>query len=166
LAEIVIRGYRDEDREACRRLWTELTQWHRDIYDDPGIGGLEPGLHFDEHLKKAGVDRILVAEDGNTIVGLIGYLADDEEIEIEPLVVSTSHRGRGIGSSLLNSVIQRAKNTNIKYISVRPVVRNERALAFFRSRGFDKVGRVELFIDCKGSEWKKDLRLFELDFGY
>lgn len=162
----MIRGYRDEDRDACRRLWTGLTQWHRDIYDDPGNGGLEPGLHFDEHFKKAGVDHVLVAVDGNTVVGLVGYLADNEEIEIEPLVVSASHRGRGIGSSMLNSVIQRAKNTNIKYISVRPVVRNKRALEFFRSRGFDKVGRVELFIDCEGSEWKKDLRLFELDFGY
>lgn len=166
LGDIAIRGYRSEDKEACRGLWAELTQWHRDIYDDQGIGGPEPGLHFDEHLEKAGPEHLQVAVDGDVIVGLVGYLVMDEEIEVEPLVVKSSHRGRGIGSMLVNSVVERVSNTGIKFLSVRPAARNTKALEFFRAKGFDKIGRVELFIDYTGREWKKDLRFLDLEFGY
>lgn len=164
--EIEVRGYRDGDRDACRRLWEELTVWHREIYGDPGIGGAEPGLYFDKHLAKTGPEHLLVAVAGDKVVGLAGYLVEDEEIEVEPLVVTGSHRGRGIGSMLLDAVVKRFERTGIKSLTVRPVMRNTKALEFFRSRGFDKVGRIELFIDYTGGSWKKDLRLFELDFGY
>ena len=166
LDEIEVRGYREGDRDACRRLWEELTVWHREIYDDPTIGGPEPGLHFDEHLAKAGPEHLLVAVAGDTVVGLVGYLVAEEEIEVEPLVVSRSHRSRGVGTMLLDAVVKRVEGSGIKFLTVRPVVRNKKALEFFRSRGFDKVGRIELFVDYTGGNWKKDLRLFELDFGY
>ena len=166
MGEIEVRGYREGDRDACRRLWEELTVWHREIYGNPAIGGPEPGLHFDEHLVKAGPERLLVAVAGGTIVGLVGYLVAEEEVEVEPLVVSGSYRGRGIGSMLLDAVVKRIEGTGIKFLTVRPVMRNIKALEFFRSRGFDKVGRIELFVDYTGGNWKKDLRLFEFDFGY
>lgn len=166
MESIVVRGYRSEDKESCRALWAELTQWHRDIYGDQGIGGPQPGLHFDEHLKLVGAEHLLVAVDGDEVVGLVGYLVEEEEIEVEPLVVARSHRGKGIGSMLLNSVVDRVSNTGIKFLSVRPVARNKRAIQFFREKGFDKIGRVELFIDYTGREWKKDLSFLDLEFGY
>src|SRR4029453_18386226 len=58
-----VRGYEPGDLEWCRGLWVELTQWHRDIFDSPGIGGDNPGLAFDEHLAKVGAENIWVAED-------------------------------------------------------------------------------------------------------
>jgi ribosomal protein S18 acetylase RimI-like enzyme len=166
LGEIEVRGYSEGDRDACRRLWEELTVWHREIYGDPSIGGTEPGLYFDEHLAKTGSEHLIVAVAGTTVVGLVGYMVEDEEVEVEPLVVTRSHRGRGIGSMLLDEVVKRLERTGIRYLTVRPVVRNTKALEFFRSRGFDKVGRIELFIDYTSGSWKKDLRLFELDFRY
>ena len=48
-----IRTYQPRDLEACRSLWTELTQVHRDLYEDPTFGGDDPGLGFDEHLAVA-----------------------------------------------------------------------------------------------------------------
>lgn len=166
MGKIAVRKYRDKDKTACRKLWAELTQWHRDIYGDQSIGGPDPGLYFDEHLKKAGPEHMLVAVDGRKIVGLTGYLVMDEEIEVEPLVVAASYRGKGIGTMLLDSLIERVQGTGIKYLNVRPVARNKKALEFFRSRGFDKIGRVELFIDRTGKDWKEDLKLFDLEFGY
>ena len=38
-----IRTYESEDRDACRLLWAELTQHHRELYADPTIGGEQPG---------------------------------------------------------------------------------------------------------------------------
>ena len=48
--QITIRLYKPGDLETCRELWVELTEWHRQIYDSPGIGGADPGKQFDEHL--------------------------------------------------------------------------------------------------------------------
>jgi ribosomal protein S18 acetylase RimI-like enzyme len=165
--KVFIRGYKDKDREECRALWGELTQWHRDIYDDSGIGGANPGLHFDEHLKKVGHRQLIVASVGSKVVGLVGYMDGEEEFEVEPLIVSRDCRGKGIGTMLLNEVRKRVqKQKGVKYLSVRPVARNERAIEYFRSRGFDKIGRIELFIDFSGREWKKDMSLFERQFEY
>ena len=167
MKKVIVRGYKDKDREECRALWGELTQWHRDIYDDPGIGGANPGLYFDEHLEKVGPRQLIVASIGSKVVGLVGYIDQEEEIEVEPLIVSRDCRGLGIGTRLLDEVKRRVqKKKGIKYLSVRPVARNERAIEYFRSRGFDKIGRIELFIDFSGHEWKKDLSLFEHQFEY
>ena len=48
--EIEIREYRPTDLSAGRDLWRQLTQRHRDIYDDQSIGGDDPGLQFDDYL--------------------------------------------------------------------------------------------------------------------
>ena len=53
-----IRKYGPSDIEPCRALWSEMTQHHRDIYDDPSIGGDNPGLEFDNHLQKVGLGHI------------------------------------------------------------------------------------------------------------
>lgn len=164
--EVEVREYQEKDRDACRQLWKELTIWHRRIYNDSSIGGPEPGLYFDKHLAKTGPDHLLVAVTGAKVVGLVGYLVFDEEIEIEPLVVAESWRGKGTGKMLLDTLMKRVEGTGIKFLTVRPTARNVMALEFFRNRGFDKIGRIELFIDYTGGKWKEDLKLFDLDFGY
>src|SRR5262249_22317630 len=61
--DVLVRGYRPEDRDTCAALWRELTQTHRDLYDDQSIGAQrEPGEFFDEHLERAGADKTWVAE--------------------------------------------------------------------------------------------------------
>jgi ribosomal protein S18 acetylase RimI-like enzyme len=166
LTNVSVRDYEERDLAACRSLWAELTQWHRDIYEDETIGGSEPGQYFDEHLRKAGPQHLMVAIDGQKVVGLIGYLTEGEEVEIEPLIVGASHRGMGIGTMMVNSVIKRVRGQGLKFLSVRPVARNKKAIKFFRQKGFDKIGRVEMFIDFSGRKWKDDLQLFDFEFGY
>ncbi len=164
MSEIQIREYRTQDLDGCRELWEELTVWHREIYDDPTIGGANPGLYFDTHLEKAGPEHLLVALDGAKVVGLTGYLLSEGEAEVEPLVVRKTHRGMGIGTMLIDALVKRVESTGLKYLNVRPVTRNVKAIEFFRSHGFDKMGRVELFIDFTGSRWKKGLELLDMDF--
>ena len=65
----------------------ELTQWHRDIYASPEIGGSDPGRQFDEHLERVGPENIWVAELDGAVVGLVGLIPDDVQPELEPLVV-------------------------------------------------------------------------------
>ncbi len=152
-----IRHYQTGDLDSCRSLWIELTEWHREIYQAPHIGGDTPGRQFDEHLQRVGPANLWVAVVDERVVGLAGLIPGDGEAEIEPVVVSAPYRGAGLGRRLASTVIDAARKRGVGHLSVRPVARNERALRFFRRLGLDIVGHVELFTKLTASpasEWR------------
>lgn len=161
-----IRKYQPPDLPSCRTLWTELTQHHRDIYQIPTIGGPNPGTHFDKHLAKVGPDNLWVATHHGKVIALTGLMGTGDQAEVEPAIVSQPHRRKGIGKTLMETVIAEAKNRDIKTLSVRPVARNTEALRFFTQQGFNNVGHIELFIDLTNRQWKKGLKLFDLELKY
>ena len=169
MSNVIVRRYQPSDLERCRVLWAELTGHHRQIYDDPTIGGDDPGLHFDEHLARVGPERIWVAERAGDVVGLTGLLLDGREAEVEPIVVAAAHRGAGIGRALLEHVVGQAKGLGVRYLSVKPVARNAEAIAFFHGAGFQTLGHIELFVDLaerEPSPWKPGPELFGYPFRY
>ena len=164
---ITIRPYRPEDLASCRALWVELTEWHRHIYQSPGIGGADPSLHFDEHLNRVGPEHIWVAEVSGQLVGLAGLIPGEGEAELEPLVVSGPYRGLGIGRQLTEAVIKAARTRGVGQLRVRPVARNELAIRFFHQLGFDILGQIELFMDFGPVErqvWQLGERMAGKDF--
>ena len=164
-----IRHYEPSDRDRCRSLWAELTQRHRDIYDDPSIGGDNPGLEFDEHLARVGPECIWVATSGEEIVGLVSLIQDGEQAEVEPIVVSSQHRGRGIGQELINHAIEQARGLGVLCLSVKPVARNEEAISFFYDAGFNVLGHIQLFMWLGSSspgQWRPGPALFGKSFDY
>jgi GNAT superfamily N-acetyltransferase len=142
-----IRHYRPADHDSCRRLWAELTTWHRRIYNDRRIGGSDPGRHFDVHLKEHGPKNVWVAEVDGEVVGMAGMIPGKEGPELEPLIVSEKCRGRGIGRQLSEIAIQAARRQGASMLVVRPVARNDTAIRFFHEAGFDTLGHIEMFID-------------------
>jgi GNAT superfamily N-acetyltransferase len=165
-----VRKYESEDREQCRSLWRELTEWHREIYDDPRIGGEHPEDYFDKHLGKVGADNLWVATEGSNVVGLIGLMVVDDETEIEPLIVSRAHRGKGIGKQLINRAIDEARKRGVKLLNIKPVARNAKTIRFLYRQGFTNLGYIELFIDLTDPSgrysWKPGPTIFGCDFNY
>jgi GNAT superfamily N-acetyltransferase len=164
-----IRQYNFSDLERCRSLWAEMTQRHRDIYNDPSIGGDNPGLEFDKHLEQVGSGRIWVALFDEEVVGLVSLIQDDQQAEVEPIVVSSKHRGKGIGQGLLNFAIEEAKKLGVLCLSVKPVARNEDAISFFYNAGFRTLGHIQLFMWLGPSApdaWQPGLKLFGKSFDY
>ncbi|MDY7109007.1 MAG: GNAT family N-acetyltransferase, partial [Planctomycetota bacterium] len=141
-----VRGYQPSDRDACRSLWAEMVQRHREIYEDPSIGGDNPGLEFDDHLAKVGPERIWVATVGGDVVGLVSLIEQEQQAEIEPIVVSSRHRGKGIGRKLLQHAVERAKAAGALCLGVKPVARNEEAIAVIYENGFTALSHVQLFM--------------------
>jgi len=142
---IQVRSYHPTDLPACRSLWVGLTRVHRELYGDPTIGGPEPGLAFDAHLARDDLAGLWVAEIGGQVVGMVGLLVCGEEAEIEPLVVASGYRGRGVGHMLIEQARAAARARGTRFLKVRPVARNLAALAFFVAAGFATLGHVELF---------------------
>jgi N-acetylglutamate synthase-like GNAT family acetyltransferase len=159
---VTIRPFEEQDSSACRGLWAELTRWHRALYDDPSIGGDDPGSGFDE-LDGA---RIWVAERRGSIVGFVGLLIHGRQAEIEPVVVSFDVRGQGIGRALVDTAVEDARTEGVRQVKARPVARNSSALRFFHELGFDTIGHVDLLLDLERPKdyWRERIRLAERDF--
>ncbi len=163
----VLRAYAPGDLEACRALWVELTQRHRDIYEDPALGGDDPGRQFDAYLARDDLVGPWVLEVDGAVVGLTGLLVEGTEAEIEPVVVTAAHRSRGLGTRLLEHARAEAVARGMTHLSVRPVGRNAAAMACFHRAGFDILGRVELFTELRpgrGDRWKPGVTLHGLGY--
>jgi len=163
---LTIRNYREEDRKQCRSLWRELTEWHREIYQDPTIGGEHPEDYFDKHLAKVGPDKLWVAVRNSRVVGLVGLIVDGNEAEIEPLIVSKAYRGKGIGKQLIETVVSEARKMKVQFLSIKPVARNVNTIKFLYKLGFKNLGHVELFMDFSDYNWKLKIDLFKCIFNF
>lgn len=165
----VIRGYQPRDYDMCRALWSELTEHHREIYDDPNIGGGDPGQGFEAYIANPKRRASWVVEIQGQIVALAGLLVDGEEAEIEPVVVSSRYRLRGIGTMIVRHVVEQARSMHVRYVSVRPVARNKKAISFFVKLSFDLFGHFQLFQDVSSaprSKWKSGISIHGHKLGY
>jgi GNAT superfamily N-acetyltransferase len=161
---VIVRAYREEDRERCRSLWRELTEWHREIYEDPHIGGEHPEDYFDKHLTKIGSKCIWVAAQGPRVVGFVGLIVEGSEAGIEPIIVSKSHRCKGIGKRLIETVVSEARKKGVHYLHVKPVARNTQAIKFLYKEGFRNVGHIDLFMDFSSQSWKPGPEIHDCNF--
>ena len=168
--DIIIRDYETKDYDACRALWVELTQHHRDIYEDPSIGGEDPGQGFDRYLENSQREGTWVAELEGGVVAFGGLLLhSEEEGEVEPVVVSQPYRDKGIGTRLIEYAVEQARTKGVRFLSIRPVARNERAISLYVRLGFSTVGAIDLCQDLSSSydrKWKPGIKIFDNKLHY
>ena len=95
-------------------------------------------------MMKRGNYQIFVACDGEKVVGFIGcvnYLAfelENEGMKIIALAVSKEYRRKGIGTQLLKTTEQWAKENNIDVILLNSGLPREDAHAFYESQDYFK----------------------------
>ncbi len=166
---VTVRTYTDADYGTCRELWVELTQHHRDIYSDQSIGGDDPGLEIDTHLKDRKRAITWIAEREGGVLGFCSLLVDGEGGEIDPIVVRASERSRGIGTALLDTAIAAARQRGVRFLSIRPVARNVDAVRLYYDAGFRLLGQVDMFMDLTEStprNWKSGVALHGREMQY
>lgn len=97
-----------------------------------------------EEMMKRGNYQIFVACEGDKVVGFIGcvtYLAfelENEGMKIIALAVSKDYRRKGIGTKLLKTAEQWAKENNIEVILLNSGLPREDAHAFYENQGYFK----------------------------
>ena len=167
--EIKIRIFQPLDYKACRLLWGELTQHHREIYSDQNIGGEDPSSGFESYLKNEKLHEMWVAVFDEKVIGFTGLIVTEKEGEVEPVIVSSVYRGKGVGKMLVERVIEEAKTLGIKFLTVNPVARNIDAISFFVNAGFNMLGHIDLFQDLSDSserEWRTGITIHDKKLRY
>ena len=97
-----------------------------------------------DEMMKRGNYQIFVACDGDKVVGYIGcvnYLAfelENEGMKIIALAVSKEYRRKGIGTQLLKTAEQWAKENNIEVVLLNSGLPREDAHTFYESQGYFK----------------------------
>lgn len=167
--DVQVRPYGSGDSAACRSLWVELTERHRQIYEDTSIGGDDPGAGFDAYLALPGRLASWVAVNRGSVVGLTGLLDHGSSGEVEPVVVTEGFRGRGVGRLLIDVVVAEALSRGYEYLAIRPVARNVDAMQRFHTLGFRTLGgHIDLTMDLaeRRHRWLSGAQLHGLDFHY
>jgi GNAT superfamily N-acetyltransferase len=86
--------------------------------------------------------RIFVAREGSEVVGMASLLYTISTAEggkaalFEDLIVDPKHRRKGIGSKLINYVIQQARAEGVLRITLLTDLENDTALGLYRKLGF------------------------------
>lgn len=97
---------------------------------------------------------LLIAEEDGNIVGLLDFLggsmAEEAHAGSFGLSVARDHRGRGIGSMLVGSLIEWAPTVGVSRIEVRAWSTNPRALALYERLGFEREGLLHDAIAVDG----------------
>ena len=135
--EIVIRevSFQDSKEIYLIRNHVENYKW---FFNEAEVTEEEHELWFLSRLTELR-PFTLVAELDNEIVGT-AYLKD---VELEwprvSITVKPGSKGKGVGSRLLNELILRAKQTNLKSLLAEIKVLNITSIQFFAHHGFVRI---------------------------
>ena len=100
------------------------------------------------------------AFEGNEIIGLITYRLFGSEIEI--LSLDSIHENQGVGTALLNKVIQKAREIGTSQIKLFTTNDNLHALRFYQKRGFNMV-KLHLNAVDQSRKIKPEIPLIGID---
>jgi GNAT superfamily N-acetyltransferase len=131
---IVIREAGPEDTPVIAVLIRELAE-------AVGESSSITETHVGEYLSFPG-SHVLLAEEECQPIGLLSYAIRPNLYHagncalIEELVVTVSHRSRGVGGVLVSELLKRLAAAGCAEVSVSTMPGNEGARRFYRSHGF------------------------------
>jgi N-acetylglutamate synthase-like GNAT family acetyltransferase len=126
------------------------------------------GAEFEEYLTRLDLSGLWVADHADDgVIGLVGLIMRGRGGEVEPVVVTASHRHKGVGRTLLRHVANEAKKRNMTSLTISPASRNVDAIRSLHAAGYDVVSSIELTMDLDrhAHAYQQDgLELHELQF--
>ena len=94
--------------------------------------------------KFAQFGRVLAAYDGESPAGFVAYYVNGETktAYISMIIIRKAYQGQGVGSALLESMLNDSKNADQQKVRLEVAKQNENAIAFYRKRGFVREGQA------------------------
>lgn len=137
MTETSIRPAWDSDLPAVRRLFTDYVEW---LGIDLAFQGFEAELRELPGKYAPPDGRLLLAGSGETAVGCVGLRPIAPGFcEMKRLWVTPDFRGRYIGATLVDRVIQEARAIGYAKMRLDTLAQMTSALELYRSRGFREI---------------------------
>ena len=127
----------DEIKEKAYVHWKSWQEAYRGIIDQTYLDSLT--LDKCEQIAYRWTDNILIAKDGDTVVGFVGcgkYRNDELENtgEVFALYILSQYYGKRVGYRLMQAAL--SKLADYPKIAVRVLKENIRAIRFYKRCGF------------------------------
>ncbi len=153
---MLIRPYRDTDRESVTAHIHELQQHERQFEPRMTAPGTIEGWYLDHLLSRCAKESgaIFVAEADGGVVGFVTVLAcvastdiDEDSYDyayVSDVAVRQDHRGQGIGTALLSTAADHAREHGARWLRIDVLAGNEVAANLYRRAGFiDRAIQLE-----------------------
>jgi ribosomal protein S18 acetylase RimI-like enzyme len=142
-----IRPARDDDRLPLALVFAAVAE-ERD-----GIA-TEPPVDVEARAASWTLDGVLVAVAGAEIVGSVHVDRSRHGFGEINIMVAREWRGRGVGSALLATAIEWARERGLHKLSLSVFAHNAAAIALYRKLGFVEEGRrVKQYRRSSGELW-------------
>ncbi len=143
---IEIRPGKKEDLPQVLELIRELAIYERAANEVENTVEMMLEDGFGEHP----VYGFFVAEKDDKIIGLALYYYrystwKGKCLYLEDIIVTEAHRGAGIGRELLDKIVEKAKEDNVRRVNWQVLDWNEPAINFYKKVGADLDGE---WINC------------------
>ncbi|GAA1655444.1 GNAT family N-acetyltransferase [Catellatospora bangladeshensis] len=146
---VTIRIAGAEAIDALEPLWLSLHEHHRRIAPDLVMYADERSWPLRRDLYRRWITEpgsfVLLAEDGPELVGYAfthvfdgpddTWVSGDRIAELETLSVAASHRGRGVGTRLLDAVDARLSELGVTDLYISTLADNHAAARVYERRG-------------------------------
>ncbi len=134
---MIIRSYEKKDQIEVIQIWTAVFGYGAP-HNDP-ILALERKLAFDDGL-------LLVAEENGSIIGTVMGGYDGHRGWIYSLAVKTEFRKLGIGTRLIQAILEELKKRGCLKVNLQIIGTNSEVVEFYRKNGFAVEDRVSMGI--------------------
>ncbi|MCM4153924.1 N-acetyltransferase [Arenibacter sp. N53] len=126
--EIEIKDFEESDREKLRQIYLEVRQTNFNWLD-------QESFRLSSFDKDTEGEYILVAKVDNEIVGFTSLWLKDNFIH--HLYISKPFQRKGIGTELLNRVIEKLGSN----VSLKCLIKNELGINFYLKHGWQPIGK-------------------------
>jgi len=91
------------------------------------------------------VSKILVAKDGDNIVGYLDYWITFDSSTIFKIIVKKEYRGKGIASKLLEIMFEDLRKNEVLYATLEVRKSNENAIKLYKKHDFKEITTKEKY---------------------
>jgi carbonic anhydrase len=141
---MMIRDARIDEMDEIRSMFMEYSNW---INYEPCFESFQKELDELPGNYVSPDGALLVAEIDRALVGCAALeKIDNSKCEMKRVWVRDKYRGFNIGVSLINLLIDRAKEFGYKKMYLETIPKSKKALEIYASIGFRKIAKKDIII--------------------